>query len=105
MGFLKAPSSGQFYIMSVLSLVQIMEHYNISYQSYAEDTQLCVSVSVNDHSPLYVVSKCKNLINGSELLTTLTKKEIIVFSRKEETLKIRTCLLKGNHKYDHIQMN
>lgn len=37
-----------------------MEYYNVSYDNYAGDTQLYVSLSANDRSHLYLLSKCIN---------------------------------------------
>lgn len=41
-------------------LAQIIEHYNISRENYADDTQLYISVSVNDRSLLYLLSEYRN---------------------------------------------
>lgn len=47
----------QLFSMDRLPLAQIMEYHNISYHTYADDTELYISVSSHDSSPLLSLSK------------------------------------------------
>ena len=47
----------------MVPLTQIMEHYKISYHTYADDTQLYISVSSHDYSPLLSLSNCISVRN------------------------------------------
>ncbi len=67
----------------MLPLVQIVEHYNISYHFYADDAQLYITVSPHDDSPLGLLDRCIKQINKwiwqNFLQLNTDKTEIIVF--------------------------
>ncbi|MDG2555425.1 reverse transcriptase domain-containing protein, partial [Vibrio parahaemolyticus] len=72
----------------MLPLAQIMEYHNISYHTYADDTQLYITVSPDDYSPLYLLNKCIDEINTwmcqNFLQLNTEKTEIVVFGPKEQ---------------------
>ena len=72
----------------MLPLAQIMEYHNISYHTYADDTQLYITVSPDDYSPLYLLNKCIVEINTwmcqNFLQLNTEKTEIVVFGPKEQ---------------------
>lgn len=67
----------------MLPLAQIMEHHNISYHTYADDTQLYISVSSHDHNPLLSLSNCIHQNNDwmcqNFLQLNPEKTEVLIF--------------------------
>ncbi|XP_076578637.1 LOW QUALITY PROTEIN: uncharacterized protein LOC143315073 [Chaetodon auriga] len=80
----------------MLPLAQIMEHHNVSYHTYADDTQLYISVSSHDYSPLLSLSECIHQINEwmcqNFRQLNADKREVIVFGPKNERSKISAHL-------------
>ena len=80
----------------MLPLAQIMEHHNISYHTYADDTQLYITVSPDDYSPLLLLNKCIDEINTwmcqNFLQQNTDKTEIVVFGPKEQRSKVTVHL-------------
>lgn len=80
----------------VLPFAQIMEYHNISYHTYADDTQLYISVTLHDYSPLLSLSKCIHQINDwmcqNFLQLNSGKTEVIVFGPKNKKFKISAHL-------------
>lgn len=80
----------------MLPLAQIIEHFNISYHTYADDTQLYIAVSPHDHSPLHSLSQCVKHINEwmnqNFLQLNANKTEIIVFGPKKTRLEVSAQL-------------
>ncbi|XP_059207040.1 uncharacterized protein LOC131986205 [Centropristis striata] len=80
----------------MLPLAQITEHHNISYHTYADDTQLYISVSSHDYSPLLSLSNCIHQINEwmcqNFLQLNAEKTEVIILSPKNERSKISAHL-------------
>ncbi|XP_076607191.1 uncharacterized protein LOC143333136 [Chaetodon auriga] len=80
----------------MLPLAQIMEHHSISYHTYADDTQLYISVSSHDCSPLLSLSERIHQINEwmcqNYLQLNADKTEVIVIGPKNERSKISAHL-------------
>ena len=47
----------------MLPLAQIMENNKICYHSYADDTQIYITISPGDYGPIQALSKCIEQIN------------------------------------------
>ena len=76
----------------MLPLGQILQNFNINYHSYADDTQLYVSLSPDDCSPADVLCQCLEEINSwmreNFLQLNEDKTEIILFGSKEKRVSI-----------------
>jgi len=75
-----------------------MKKYSISYHSYADDTQLYLSLSPNEFAPLESLYLCLNQVQDwmSKNLLKLNKTEVIIFGKKDQRLKAATLLgMKG----------
>ena len=80
----------------MLPLAQIIENNKICYHSYADDTQIYITISPGDYSPIQALSGCIQQINSwmcqNFLQLNKNKTEVIVFGAKEERLKVCTQL-------------
>lgn len=76
----------------MLPLAQLIEYHNISYHSYADDTQLYISVSPHDSTPLHSLSDCIQQVNQwmsqNFLQLNAEKTEVIVFGPKNTRLEV-----------------
>ena len=76
----------------MLPLGLISQNFNINYHSYADDTQLYVSLSPDDCSPADVLCQCLEEINSwmreNFLQLNEDKTEIILFGSKEKRVSI-----------------
>ena len=76
----------------MLPLGQILQNFNINYHSYADDTQIYVSLSPDDCSPADVLCQCLEEINSwmrdHFLQLNEDKTEIILFGSKEKRVSI-----------------
>ena len=72
----------------MLPLGQILHNFNSNYHSYADDTQLYVSLSPGECSPTEVLCQCLEEINtwmrDNFLQLNYDKTEIILFGSKEK---------------------
>jgi len=77
-----------------------MKNYSISYHSYADDTQLYLSLSPNEFAPLESLYLCLDQVHdwmSRNLLKLNTDKtQVIIFGKKDQRLKVATLLgMKG----------
>ncbi|XP_073804016.1 uncharacterized protein isoform X1 [Danio rerio] len=80
----------------MLPLSQIMRKNQISYHSYADDTQIYLALQPNDYSPIETLCQCidemSNWMCQNFLQLNKEKTEIIVFGNKDEVLKVNAYL-------------
>ncbi|KAL0150468.1 hypothetical protein M9458_054285 [Cirrhinus mrigala] len=85
----------------MLPLSQIMSKNQIAYHSYADDTQIYLSLSPNDYSPIDSLCQCIDEINSwmcqNFLQLNKEKTEVIAFGSKEEVLKVNAYLDSRGH--------
>ena len=76
----------------MLPLGQILQNFNINYHSYADDTQLYVSLSPDNCRPADVLCQCLEEINSwmreNFLQLNEDKTEIILFGSKEKRVSM-----------------
>ena len=82
----------------MLPLGHILKNNRISYQSYADDTQIYLGLSPNDYAPLESLYNCieqsNHWMSHNFLQINKHKTEIIVFGKKEERYRIAYILEK-----------
>uniref|UniRef100_A0A8C5GRC9 Reverse transcriptase domain-containing protein n=1 Tax=Gouania willdenowi TaxID=441366 RepID=A0A8C5GRC9_GOUWI len=80
----------------MLPLGQILQNCKVDYQSYADDTQLYLSLNPDDHGPIEVLCDCLEKVNCwmSENFLQLNhdKTEVIVFGNKEKRTAVSNYL-------------
>ena len=80
----------------MLPMSQIMRKNQISYHSYADDTQLYLALSPNDYSPIDSLCQCIDEVNSwmcqNFLQLNKDKTEVIAFGNKDEVLKVNAYL-------------
>ncbi len=83
-------------LLYMLPLSQIMIKKQITYHSYADDTQIYQALSPNDYSPINSLCQCIDEINSwmSHNFFQLNKEknEFIAFGNKDEVLKVNAYL-------------
>ncbi len=83
-------------LLYMLPLSQIMIKNQITYHSYADDTQIYQALSPNDYSPINSLCQCIDEINSwmSQNFFQLNKEknEFIAFGNKDEVLKVNAYL-------------
>ncbi len=81
----------------MLPLSQIMRNNQISYHSYADDTQIYLALSPNDYSHIDSLCQCTDGINswkGQNIFQLNKEKtEVMAFENKDEVLKVNTYLV------------
>ena len=79
-----------------------MKNYKLSYHSYADDTQIYITISPGDYAPIQTLSKCIEQINDwmcqNFLQLNTDKTEVMVFGAKEERIKVsaEVCNVQNN---------
>ena len=80
----------------MLPLGQIITNNSISYHSYADDTQIYISLSPDDYTPLEGLYHCIEQINDwmsfNFLQLNKDKTELIIFGNKKKRAKVATGL-------------
>ena len=80
----------------MLPLGQIIRKYQISYHSYADDTQMYLSLSRNDPTPLQVLYQCLADVDiwmcQNFLQLNNKKTEVILFGNKKDRLELTSLL-------------
>ncbi len=96
-GSVLAPLQFSLYM---LPLSQIMRNNQISYHSYADDTQIYLALSPNDYSPIDSLCQCIDEINSwmcqNFLQLNEEKSEVIAFGNKDEVIKVNAYLDSNN---------
>ena len=67
----------------MLPLAQIIKNNKINYHSYADDTQIYITMSPGDRGPVQALGKCIEEINKVIKINDKNKTEVIVFGAKE----------------------
>ncbi|XP_037631145.1 uncharacterized protein LOC119491325, partial [Sebastes umbrosus] len=80
----------------MLPLGQIFDNNKINYHNYAEDTQIYITLSTGDYSPVQALSECIEQVNNwmcqNFLQLNKDKTEVVVFGAKKERLKVSAHL-------------
>ncbi len=80
----------------MLPLSQMMRMNQISFYSYADDTQIYLALSPNDYNPIDSLCQCIDEINSwmcqNFLQLNKEKTEVVAFGNKDEVLKVNAYL-------------
>src|SRR4029434_153128 len=80
----------------MLPLGSVIRRHNINYDSYADDTQLYISVTPNNYSSIYCLVNCISDINvwmsQNFLQLKQDKTEVLVIGEKAEREKLSAHL-------------
>uniref|UniRef100_A0A9J8BWB6 Reverse transcriptase domain-containing protein n=2 Tax=Cyprinus carpio carpio TaxID=630221 RepID=A0A9J8BWB6_CYPCA len=80
----------------MLPLSRIMRKNQIAYHSYADDSQIYLSLSPNDYSPICSLCQCVDEINSwmcqNFLQLNKEKTEVIAFGNKDQVLRMNAYL-------------
>lgn len=77
-----------FGVFIIIPLGQMLQNSNVGYHSFADDTQLYISMSPNDISTINILWHCLEQINRMNPNFLQNKSGIIVAGNKEEGIAV-----------------